>query len=60
MSIRFAESFVGAILCQRVHWMGSLSEEGGDGGCVSRKGCVFRRSEVHAVLPYLSLYHSDA
>ena len=32
MSIWFTKAFIGAVLCKNGRWMGTLSEEGGDGG----------------------------
>ena len=60
MSIWFAEAFVGAVLCEDGHRMGTLSEEFGDGGFIVREGRVVICSKVHAVLSDLHLSRSDA
>ena len=61
MSIWFTNTFIGLVLRKNGHWMGTLSEEDGDGGC----SAVWKRhnficSEVHAILSDLPLYHSGA
>jgi hypothetical protein len=60
MSIWFTKAFIGAGLCKNGRWMGTLSEEGGDGGFSVRKRRVFICSEVHAISSNLPLYRSDA
>jgi len=60
MSIWFTKAFIGAVLRKNDRWMGTLSEEGGDGGCSVWKRCIFICSKVHAILSDLPLYRSNA
>ncbi len=39
--------------------MRTLSEEGGDGGCGNREGCIVRCGTMHAISSDLSFYRSD-
>ena len=50
--------FIEAVLRKNGHWMGTLSEEGGDGGFSVRKRRVFICSEVHDCIatPHASLH----
>ncbi len=60
MSILFTKAFIRAALRKNGRWMGTLSEEGGDGGFSCS---VWKRricSKVHAILSDLTLYRSDA
>ena len=62
MSIWFTKVFIGAVLRKNGRWMGTLSEEGGDGGfsfSVLKRRIVIC-SEVHAISSDLPFYHSDA
>jgi hypothetical protein len=62
MSIWFTKAFIGAVLRKNGRWMGTLSEEGGDGGfsfSVWKKRIVIC-SEVHAISSDLPFYRSDA
>ncbi len=62
MSIWFTKAFIGAVLRKNGRWMGTLHEEGGDGGfsfSVWKKRIVIC-SEVHAILLDLPFYRSDA
>ena len=62
MSIWFTKAFIGAVLRKNGHWMGTLREEGGDGGfsfSVSKKRIVIC-SKVHAISSDLPFYRSDA
>jgi hypothetical protein len=61
MSIWFTQVFIGAVLRKNGRWMGTLREEGGDGGfsiSVWKKRIVC--SEVHAISSDLPFYRSDA
>ncbi len=60
MSIWVTEAFIGVVLRKNGRWMGTLSEEGGDGGFSVWKRRFFICSKVHAILLNLSLYRSDA
>ena len=62
MSIWFTKAFIGAVLRKNGHWMGTLSEEGSDGGfsfSVWKKRIVIC-SKVHAISSDLPFYRSDA
>ena len=59
MSIWVTEAFIRAVLRKNGRWMGTLSEECGDGGFSVWKRRIFNCSEVHVILSNLSLYHSD-
>ncbi len=62
MSIWFTKAFISirAVLRKNGCWMGTLSEEGGDGGFSVWKRHFFICSEVHAISSDLPLYRSDA
>ena len=62
MSIWFTKAFIRAVLRKNGCWMGTLSEEGGDGEFSFSvwKRRIFICSEVHAISSDLLLYHSDA
>ena len=62
MSIWFTKAFIGAVLRKNGRWMGTLSEEGSDGGfsfSVWKKRIAIC-SKVHAILSDLPFYRSDA
>jgi hypothetical protein len=60
MSIWFAESFIGVVLCKDSRRMGSLLEKFVDGGFSWWRVCIISCRVVHLVLSNLHLYCRDA
>ena len=62
MSIWFTKAFIRAVLRKNGRWMGTLSEESGDGGFSFSvwKRRIFICSKVHVISSNLPLYRSDA
>ena len=62
MSIWFTKVFIGAVLRKNGRWMGTLSEEVGDGGFSFSvwKRHIIICSKVHAILSDLPFYRSVA
>ena len=62
MSIWFTKAFIGAVLRKNGRRMGTLSEEGSDGGFSFSvwKKCIIICSKVHAISSDLPFYRSDA
>jgi hypothetical protein len=60
MSIWFAESYIGAVLCKDSRQVGLQIEEFVDGGFSWWRGCVISYRGVHSISYNLHLYCCDA